>query len=95
MTDQSAADDIAEIAELERLAELRAQEEIAAMVARMEAMDRPDIPPPRGPSPYRPAASTIDAFWYLVGLRDQERFRDWLADHPYDAPFLLKLLEAK
>jgi hypothetical protein len=45
------------------------------------------------PPPYRTAASTIDAFWYVVGLRDQERFKAWLADHPQDAPFLLKLLE--
>jgi hypothetical protein len=39
--------------------------------------------------------STIDAFWYVVGLRDQERFKAWLADHPQDAPFLLKLMEGK
>jgi hypothetical protein len=45
--------------------------------------------------PYRTAASTIDAFWYVVSLRDQERFKAWLADHPQDAPFLLKLMEGK
>jgi hypothetical protein len=94
MMDQSAADDIAEIAELERLAELRAQEEVAAMVARMEAMDGPaELLPARKGEPYRTAASTIDAFWYVVGLRDQERFKAWLADRPQDAPFLLKLME--
>jgi hypothetical protein len=42
-----------------------------------------------------PAASTIDAFWYLVRLRDPGRLKDWLADHPLDAPALLKLLENK
>jgi hypothetical protein len=47
------------------------------------------------PQPYCTPQSTIDAFWYVVGLRDQERFKAWLADHPYDAPFLLKLLEGK
>jgi hypothetical protein len=45
--------------------------------------------------PYRTAASTIDAFWYLVGLRDPERLKTWLADHPQDAPTLHKLLENK
>jgi hypothetical protein len=43
----------------------------------------------------RPAQSTIDTFWYLIALRDQARLKAWLADHPYDAPFLLKLLEGK
>jgi hypothetical protein len=45
--------------------------------------------------PYRTAASTIDAFWSLVRLRDPGRLKDWLADHPLDAPALLKLLENK
>jgi hypothetical protein len=45
--------------------------------------------------PYRTAASTIDAFWYLVRLRDPVRLKTWLADHPQDAPTLLKLLENK
>ena len=53
-----------------------------------------DIPTDE-PKPYRTAASTIDAFWYVVGLRDPEPFKAWLADHPQDAPFLLKLLEGK
>jgi hypothetical protein len=57
-------------------------------------------PPPKAsdrstarPEPYRTPQSTIDAFWYVVGLRDPERFKAWLRDHPEDAPFLLKLLE--
>jgi hypothetical protein len=82
--------------ELERRAELRRQEEVAAILARMDAMDRPaDLPSAREPEPYRPAASTIDAFWYVVSLRDPERFKAWLADRPKDAPFLLELLEKK
>jgi hypothetical protein len=47
------------------------------------------------PRPYGTPQSTVDAFWYVVGLRDQERFKAWLADHPKDAPFLLKLMEGK
>jgi hypothetical protein len=49
-------------------------------------------PPARA---YRTAQSTIDAFKYLVGLRDPGRLKDWLADHPQDAATLLKLLENK
>jgi hypothetical protein len=45
--------------------------------------------------PYRTAASTIDAFWYLVRLRDPGRLKAWLADRPQDAPTLLQLLENK
>jgi hypothetical protein len=82
--------------ELERRAELIRQVEVAAIVARMDAMNGPyQCPPPREPEPYRPAASTVDAFWYVVSLRDPERFKAWLADRPKDAPFLLKLLETK
>jgi hypothetical protein len=39
--------------------------------------------------------STIDAFKYLVRLREPERLKAWLADRPQDAPTLLKLLENK
>jgi hypothetical protein len=82
--------------ELERRAELRRQEEVAAILARMDAMNGPADPPaPREPPPYRPAQSTVDAFWYVVSLRDPERFKAWLAARPDDAPFLLKLLESK
>jgi hypothetical protein len=42
---------------------------------------------------YRPAVSTIDAFWVVVGRGDQERLDAWLRDHPKDAPALLKFLE--
>jgi hypothetical protein len=79
----------------ERLAELRCQEEVAAIVARLDAMDDPSKRVPTDKPPYRTPQSTIDAFWYVVGRRDQERFKAWLADHPQDAPFLLKLLEGK
>jgi hypothetical protein len=82
--------------ELERRAELRRQEEVATILARMDAMNGPyECPSPRKPAPYRPAQSTIDAFWYVVSLRDPERFKAWLADRPQDMPFLLELLETK
>jgi hypothetical protein len=47
------------------------------------------------PRPYQTPPSTIDAFKYLVRLRDPERLKAWLADRPQDAPTLLKLLENK
>jgi hypothetical protein len=84
--------------ELERRAELRRQEEVAAIIARWEAQDAPatcEPLPPRGPEPNRPAQSTAAAFWFVVGLRDPERFKAWLADRPKDTPFLLQLLENK
>ncbi len=81
--------------ELERRAELRRQEEIAAILARMDAMDAPSNPPaPREAPPYRPAASTVDAFRYLVAAGDVGRLKGWLADRPKDAPLLLALLES-
>jgi hypothetical protein len=80
--------------ELERRAVLRDQEEVAAIMARMDAMDRPDILPPREPEPYRPAASTVDAFRLVAAAGDVRRLKAWLADRPKDAPLLLALLES-
>jgi hypothetical protein len=92
------------IEDLEELIYLRA----ADMIAQWERADPRDRwrhtgePPPATsdipnarPEPYRPAQSTIDAFWFVINLRDPERFKAWLADHPQDAPTLLKLLEPK
>jgi hypothetical protein len=42
---------------------------------------------------YRPTASTIAAFWVVVGM-GQEQMDAWLADHPNDAPWLRRLLIA-
>jgi hypothetical protein len=85
--------------ELERRAALRRQEDIAAILARMEAMDdrskRVTAPLRADPAPYRPAQSTIDAFWFVVGLDDPGRLKAWFANHPRDVPALLKLLENK
>lgn len=82
--------------ELQRRAELRRQEGIAAILARMEAMQGPaEQPPPRAPAPYRPAQSTVDAFWYVAGLDDADYLKRWLAQHPRDLETLQKLWEAK
>jgi hypothetical protein len=79
--------------ELERRAELRRQEDIAAILARWEALPVSE-PPAHKPEPYRPAASTIDAFRFLLTTDDAPRVRAWLADRPKDAPLLLALLES-
>jgi hypothetical protein len=82
--------------ELERRAVLRAQEEVAAILTSMDAMGGwpADYLPPREPEPYRPAASTIDAFRLVAAAGDVGRLKAWLADRPKDAPLLLALLES-
>lgn len=47
------------------------------------------------PVTYAPAASTIDAFAYVVRLGDSERLTAWLASHPADAPHLLRIYGAQ
>jgi hypothetical protein len=81
--------------ELERRADLIRQEEVAAIFARLEAMEDPSkrLPPRSVAAAYRPARSTVDAFRYLVTAGDVERLKAWLADRPKDAPYLLSLLE--
>jgi hypothetical protein len=82
--------------ELERRAELRRQEEVAAVLARMDAMDRPaEIPPADKPRPYRTAASTVAAFKYVVSLNDADYLARWLANHPADGPELFKSWKGK
>jgi hypothetical protein len=79
--------------ELERRAELRRQEDVAAIQAAMP--DCPPIAPADGPpEPYRPAQSTIAAFRLVAARGDVERLKAWLADRPKDAPLLLALLES-
>jgi hypothetical protein len=51
-------------------------------------------PQPR-PPPYRPPASTVDAFWYVVRQHDADYLARWLARHPADRPHLFKLWKAK
>jgi hypothetical protein len=82
--------------ELERRAELRRQEDIAAILAGwIEPVDAPSITPAdREPPPYRTPQATVDAFKYAVGLGDVEHLKAWLAARPKDAPFLLAMLES-
>jgi hypothetical protein len=67
-----------------------------------DAADTPDaedappiVPAEREPAPYRPAASTVAAFKFVVSLGNAEHLARWLRDHPRDAPFMFKLLEAQ
>jgi hypothetical protein len=79
--------------ELARRGELRRQEDIAAILARWEALPVSE-PPPRVPESYRPAASTVVAFRLVAAAGDVGRLKAWLADRPKDAPLLLALLES-
>lgn len=47
------------------------------------------------PRPYQTAASTIDAFWYVVSLNDEDHLEAWLKDHMRDAPYLYGLFKAR
>jgi hypothetical protein len=82
--------------ELERRAELRREEEIAAIMAGMErAPSPPSAVAAPEPRPYRTPQATADAFWYVVRLDDPEYLTRWLAQHPLDAPYLLNIWECK
>jgi hypothetical protein len=94
--------------ELDQACEREIMLAAAELVRQWELADRRDRwrhtgeQPPRAVStvpaaaqPYRTPQSTIDAFWYVVGLCNPERLKAWLGDHPQDASFLLKLLEGK
>ncbi|MGY3358834.1 hypothetical protein ACVWZK_005497 [Bradyrhizobium sp. GM0.4] len=41
--------------------------------------------------PHKPAASTIQAFWYVARRGDPDLLARWLADHPADAPELFNI----
>ena len=84
------------LVELERRAELIRQEEVAAIVARLEAIDDPSkrLLPRLEPEPYRPAQSTVGAFRMVAASGDVARLTAWLADRPKDAPLLIALLES-
>jgi hypothetical protein len=86
----------AEIVELERLAELRKQQQLAEILERISAPIGSDDPPRNNvPPPYRTAASTISAFKYVVSLNDADYLARWLANHPADAPELFKIWKGK
>jgi len=81
--------------ELERREELRREEDVAAIIARWEAIDRPARRDHAEPEPYRPAASTIDAFKFVARQGDVAALKAWLRDHRRDAPYLLDMLESQ
>ena len=84
--------------ELERRAELRRQEEVAAILERISTPigsdDEPNSRPRKPEPPYHPTASTEAAFRYLVAVGDVGRLRAWLAARPKDALLLLAMLES-
>jgi hypothetical protein len=54
------------------------------------------VPEPEPPKrSYYTPQSTISAFWYAVGLNDENYLTQWIAEHPKDAAYLRKLWEAK
>jgi hypothetical protein len=83
--------------ELERRAELIRQEEVAAIFARLEAMDDPSrrLPPAEARAHYRTPQATVDAFLYVASLDDPEYLARWLDQHPRDEKCLCKLWKAK
>jgi hypothetical protein len=78
------------IEDLEALVYLRAAE----LIERWEAADKRKSDPPRRPEPYRPAGSTVAAFWH-VATHEPDKLKAWLARHPDDAPVLHKIWKAK
>jgi hypothetical protein len=51
-------------------------------------------PAPRR-EPYKPADSTVAAFWHVERNESAEYLARWLANHPADAPALYKIWKAK
>ncbi|CAL74410.1 hypothetical protein BRADO0466 [Bradyrhizobium sp. ORS 278] len=64
-----------------------------AVLAPIEAP--PIVPKIPAKRPYQTPESTIAAFWYTVHNEDEATLRQWLLDHPADAPYLRKLWEAR
>jgi hypothetical protein len=50
---------------------------------------------PRRREAYRPAESTVQAFWYVARNHGADYLAAWLAQHPDDRPHLFKLWKAK
>lgn len=71
--------------------------EIARRIERWEANDAQRSGPREAMAPrqYRPAVSTIQAFWFVVRTKDADGITQWLAEHPLDAPHLHELWKTK
>jgi hypothetical protein len=66
----------------------------AEILRHWEVQDRKE-PTQRGNKEYRVPQSTVDAYFGWIVRRDEAYQRRWLAYHPKDAPYLLKLLREK
>jgi hypothetical protein len=89
---QMAADHLQHLAEGWGLIEVYGQAEIQERMA--EAFVWAERAPEDPPKPkYKTPRSTIDAFWYVVRLKDPAHLLRWLDEHPRDSAFLKKLLE--
>lgn len=95
------ADELAEACEAEimlRAADLVQQWELAdprdrwRHTGERKPVARPE--PAARREPYRPAQSTIDAFWHVHRHESPDYLARWLADHPADAPELFKIWKA-
>jgi hypothetical protein len=51
--------------------------------------------PAKALQPYHPPKATRQAFWHVVRSADRKALNNWLAHHPADAPFLLKIWKEK
>jgi hypothetical protein len=70
--------------------------DLARMIERWEAADAKQPKPlQESKTPHRTPRATVDAFWYVVRLRDPKRLQEWLNNHPEDAPFLRAQLRGK
>jgi hypothetical protein len=65
---------------------------IQEIIAAGFEMEEP-TPPAAQARSYEPPESTVQAFWYVVSLNDEDYLTRWLADHPREALHLRKLLE--
>jgi len=97
----TAIDHLQWLAETWHLVELHGQDAIQVIIAKPFSRIRYELVSDEPPDDIEPpkhagtAQSTIDAFWYVVGLNDEDRLASWLANHRQDAPYLRKLLEGQ
>jgi hypothetical protein len=60
-----------------------------------EPAPKPSAEPRRRPEPYRPAESTVQAFWFVARNHDADYLAAWLDKHPADRPHLFRIWKAK
>jgi hypothetical protein len=77
----------------EQLPEL--QRGVDDIIRRWELADPQTSAPASKPRPYKTPSSTVAAFKFVASQGDVAKLDAWLADHPKDAAFLLKLLEGR